>query len=1000
MEALVQEEKQWFDRGNAFFNLERYEEAITSYDKALAIKPDFHEAWHNRGVALTGLERYEEAITSYNEAISIESDYHGVWYLRGGALIGLERYEEAITSYDKALAIQPGYYEAWHNRGVALTGLERYEEAITSYNEAISIESDYHGVWYLRGGALIGLERYEEAITSYDKSLAIKPDYYEAWYNQGVALGNLGRYEEAIVSYDKSLAIKPDFHEAWNSRGNALGNLGRYEEAIVSYDKALAIKPDYYKAWFDRGFASFNLGKYEEAITSYNEAISIESDDYTVWANLGGALGNLGRYEEAIASCNKALAIKPDCYEAYFSLGVILTGLERYEEAIASFDKVISVEFNNYRVWSERGVALIGLKGYEEAIASCNKALAIQHDYYEAWYNLGIALGNLGRYEEAIASYDKALAIKPDGHEAWNSRAIAIGNLHGYEAKIKAYQPAFQYIQATTHLEGWGFLHHAIGRTHYEARKQQLNSPYSYASKAITSYYTALETLIATTFPTLRLETLADLASALLLRRNLEAPSDITTAYQVQTEALSLWQQLLTQQPSNAAKKKLYQKYAYLLRTQVDLAILQGDPRQALAIAELHKNQYLHWFLYAQAQQGRTDSLRLQEIEQLQWEKVSWQDPAPLLAPHCAIIYWHLSSQTLSTFILHPCQPEPIVLTASDQLLSTWLEAYDTDNLPTVDWHSLREILQIEAINHHLADINNLILIPHRDLHRLPLHSLWPEHSTSYLPSIQTGLNLLAKGAPVVTSSLLLIESPTYDSHPKTGKACKGLVNAEIEAAILGKMFKTASADIIPKGKVNTANICAGMVIPRSFAHFNGHAYHDPDQPQDSSLILDNGAEFSCTQFHQLNLLPYYLIGLSACETGTTSQIKDDEYVGLVSACLSRGVNYVLSTLWPVVDLPSSMFVIYFYSLVGKGYTPPAALRRTARWLRKLTHQKAATFHADLERWLPPSSTRESITSNRRNAEKAAIAHPEECPFSDHYYWAAFTLSGLAAKAR
>jgi tetratricopeptide (TPR) repeat protein len=28
------------------------EEAIASYDKALEIKPDYHEAWYNRGFAL------------------------------------------------------------------------------------------------------------------------------------------------------------------------------------------------------------------------------------------------------------------------------------------------------------------------------------------------------------------------------------------------------------------------------------------------------------------------------------------------------------------------------------------------------------------------------------------------------------------------------------------------------------------------------------------------------------------------------------------------------------------------------------------------------------------------------------------------------------------------------------------------------------------------------------------------------------------------------------
>jgi tetratricopeptide (TPR) repeat protein len=36
--------------------------AIASFDNALKIKPDYHEAWKNRGVAQADLGQYEAAI--------------------------------------------------------------------------------------------------------------------------------------------------------------------------------------------------------------------------------------------------------------------------------------------------------------------------------------------------------------------------------------------------------------------------------------------------------------------------------------------------------------------------------------------------------------------------------------------------------------------------------------------------------------------------------------------------------------------------------------------------------------------------------------------------------------------------------------------------------------------------------------------------------------------------------------------------------------------------
>ena len=62
----------WFAEGNQLFDLQKYEEAIASYDKAIAIKPDYHEAWYNRGFALGRLKKYEEAIASYDKAIAIK----------------------------------------------------------------------------------------------------------------------------------------------------------------------------------------------------------------------------------------------------------------------------------------------------------------------------------------------------------------------------------------------------------------------------------------------------------------------------------------------------------------------------------------------------------------------------------------------------------------------------------------------------------------------------------------------------------------------------------------------------------------------------------------------------------------------------------------------------------------------------------------------------------------------------------------------------------------
>jgi tetratricopeptide (TPR) repeat protein len=55
--------------------LRRYEDAVASYDKAIALKPDFAEACGSRGNSLRDLKRYEEAVASYNKAIELKPEF-------------------------------------------------------------------------------------------------------------------------------------------------------------------------------------------------------------------------------------------------------------------------------------------------------------------------------------------------------------------------------------------------------------------------------------------------------------------------------------------------------------------------------------------------------------------------------------------------------------------------------------------------------------------------------------------------------------------------------------------------------------------------------------------------------------------------------------------------------------------------------------------------------------------------------------------------------------
>jgi tetratricopeptide (TPR) repeat protein len=88
----------WYEQGNQRYFAGDFWGAIASYDQAIAIKADYHEAWNNRGVSLDNLGRREEAIASYDQAIALKPDKHEAWNNRGNSLANLGRREESIES--------------------------------------------------------------------------------------------------------------------------------------------------------------------------------------------------------------------------------------------------------------------------------------------------------------------------------------------------------------------------------------------------------------------------------------------------------------------------------------------------------------------------------------------------------------------------------------------------------------------------------------------------------------------------------------------------------------------------------------------------------------------------------------------------------------------------------------------------------------------------------------------------------------------------------------
>ena len=331
--------------GVAQQQLGRLAESVTSYEKALVLRPDMAEAHANKGGVLRDLGRREESLACYERALALKPNFpEGAHYNRGNVLQELGQLEEALASYGRALELRPGFVQACLNRGGLLEKMGRLDAALADYEEALRVNAEFAEAHYNYGNALRRLGRNEDALASYQRAVELRPGYVAAWNNRGIALHAMGRRTEALASHDRALAFDPSSAEGHTNRGNVLQSLGRLDEALTSHERALAIDPGSAGASYNRGNVLLAMERPEAALASYEMALRLRPDYAAALNNRGSVLHLLGRLTDALDSFDRAVQVDPGLAAAWNNRGNLLQELKRPDEALDCYERALAID--------------------------------------------------------------------------------------------------------------------------------------------------------------------------------------------------------------------------------------------------------------------------------------------------------------------------------------------------------------------------------------------------------------------------------------------------------------------------------------------------------------------------------------------------------------------------------------------------------------------------------------------------------------------------------
>lgn len=153
--------------------------ALSDYNMALKIEPDFIDALNGRAWIYMTREQYDEAVQDLTRALDQSPPKETAAiarYYRGYAELKLKNYASAISDLDEAIKLQPGKADYYLARGQARQGLSIFDAALLDFDEFTTrAPKDDRGL-VLRGAVLEAMGKPLEALIALERAVERSPN--------------------------------------------------------------------------------------------------------------------------------------------------------------------------------------------------------------------------------------------------------------------------------------------------------------------------------------------------------------------------------------------------------------------------------------------------------------------------------------------------------------------------------------------------------------------------------------------------------------------------------------------------------------------------------------------------------------------------------------------------------------------------------------------------------------------------------------------------------
>jgi tetratricopeptide (TPR) repeat protein len=344
-----------------------WRDSETLFRHAVAAIPDNYLGYDSLGKAFQDQGRKDEAISCWNKAVQLAPEYAEAQYNLGTMLLEQGKEEQAIPHLRAAVEAAPRNASAHQNLGNAYLKLGDLGQATVHYAESAALMPDVPIFRRVLGSVLLRQSRWSEAALVLADALRLEPTSAEANRNLGVALINQGRGAEALTCFSEAVRLQPDYDMRFNL-GLALLDQHQAARAAEQFAECVRLSPNETKSHYRLAVALSQQHDLKGAIFHYHEALRLTPEFPDALNELARLLAcapedGLRDGAEAVKLAEKACALTNNQQPTMLTtLAAAYAEAGRFQDAIVAAQKARALAASNGEsALAAKAVELLGL---------------------------------------------------------------------------------------------------------------------------------------------------------------------------------------------------------------------------------------------------------------------------------------------------------------------------------------------------------------------------------------------------------------------------------------------------------------------------------------------------------------------------------------------------------------------------------------------------------------------------------------------------------------